>query len=180
MLIFPDNTVLINFALVGQVDLFEALVGDNGSWTYTISEECSKSAQMEGLSSLTRMHDILGEPLYPSRAERIDMLLIRERLALPNDPASKHLGEAEAIAILSKRELDAIFVTDDGTAKVLAVAEVTIKAICTADLFRLAVRTGRVSFEVAWQCLGKLRLLGRGVGGKTRSEVEFRAWCEVI
>ncbi len=40
ILLFPDNTVLINFALLHRMDLLEALANGNGRWTVTIEADC--------------------------------------------------------------------------------------------------------------------------------------------
>jgi hypothetical protein len=66
---FPDNTVLINFAIINRMDLLERLANGNGQWCATVSGECAESARYPGLAALSAAEKIFGEPLYPSPAE---------------------------------------------------------------------------------------------------------------
>ncbi len=43
-LIFPDNTVLINFASVHRLDLLRAWLRDRGRWTEAMAYEAQRSA----------------------------------------------------------------------------------------------------------------------------------------
>jgi hypothetical protein len=124
-LLFPDTTVLINFALVRRMDLFEpAAGGGRGRWCGTVAKECGASAQQPGLQDLGRVPGILGAPLYPETgAERLEVQHLRTQLASPGDRPTDHLGEAETLAIIiSRHELTAFFVTDDRGAAALAVS----------------------------------------------------------
>jgi hypothetical protein len=102
---FPDNTVLINFAIINRMDLLEKLANGNGQWCATVAGECSESAKYPGLAALSAAEDIFGEPLYPDPAEHQDVQVLRNRLASPGDPPTKHLGEAETVAIITRRRL---------------------------------------------------------------------------
>lgn len=42
-LFLPDNTVLINFAIIGRMDLLAELLNGQGSWCLSISRECANS-----------------------------------------------------------------------------------------------------------------------------------------
>jgi hypothetical protein len=63
---FPDNTVLINFAIINRMDLLERLANGNGQWCATVSGECAESARYPGLAALSTAETIFGEPLYPT------------------------------------------------------------------------------------------------------------------
>jgi len=52
VLIFPDNTVLINFALINRMDLLGRLANGNGRWCATIAAECAESAKRPELAAL--------------------------------------------------------------------------------------------------------------------------------
>jgi predicted nucleic acid-binding protein len=176
-LLFPDNTVLVNFGLLSRVDLFAELVDARGAWTHTIATECERSAQHDDLESLSRMRDILGAPLYPSTRERIDTYSIRARLAAPGDPPTAHLGEAETIAIMLAREIRGAFVTDDRGARRLAEApDIQIRTYTTGDLLRLAVRASRIDADTCWELLQKLRSLGRRIPGAPGARGDFDHW----
>jgi hypothetical protein len=73
-LMFPDNTVLINFAIINRMELLEKLANGNGQWCATVAGECAESAGYPGLAALSAAEDIFGEPLYPNahRKEWID------------------------------------------------------------------------------------------------------------
>jgi len=174
-LLFPDNTVLVNFGVLGRVDLFAELVDGRGSWTSTIAEECGRSSREPGLESLARMREILGEPLAPSRRERVDLLVIRAELAAPGDPATKHLGEAEAIAIITGRALEAAFFTDDRAAAALA-ARHGIRVYTTAHLILLAVRSRRINGDTGWDLVTRLRAVGRRTPGLPSDRTRFDVW----
>ena len=94
-LLFPDNTVLVNFALVSRMTLLETLLAVHGRWTVTIAAECAVGARRPGLEDMASAVGFLGEPLVPTQGERITTRLIRARLANLADKPTDHLGEAE-------------------------------------------------------------------------------------
>jgi hypothetical protein len=51
-LFFPDNTVLVNFALINRVDLLATLLRDKGAWCASVAGECAKSANVPELAQL--------------------------------------------------------------------------------------------------------------------------------
>jgi hypothetical protein len=164
-LLFPDTTVLINFVLMARVDLFAELVGSNGAWTYTIAEEANRKSRQPGLDGLNRMRSILGNPLLPSPAERIETIRLRARIAQPKDHPHQHQGEAETIAIMKLRSVVGAFVTDDLSAADLARSpSIGLKVYTTGDLIRLAVRTRRIDLDTAWDMIELLRVHNRARG----------------
>ena len=54
-LMFPDNTVLINLAIINRMDLLEKLANGNGQWCATVAGECAESAAYPGLSALLQL-----------------------------------------------------------------------------------------------------------------------------
>ena len=42
--LFPDNTVLCNFAAVDRLDLLKSVLGGRGRWTEAVAYEASRSA----------------------------------------------------------------------------------------------------------------------------------------
>ena len=60
--LFPDNTVLINFAIIDRMDLLERLANGNGRWCATVASECDLSARKPGLSALADARGIFGSP----------------------------------------------------------------------------------------------------------------------
>lgn len=100
VLFFPDNTVLVNFAVIGRVDLLAALSRGNGRWCLTVAGECAASARVPGLESLVGVGQILGRPWEPTPAERLMTTVYRERMAQPGDERHMHAGEAETVAVI--------------------------------------------------------------------------------
>lgn len=158
-LFLPDNTVLINFAIIRRMDLLAELLNGRGCWCLTIARECQNSADFH--PDLDQAPAIFGTPLAPDRTEYEDTRLLRDAMASPGDPTTKHLGEAETVAIISRRNIDGFFLTDDRDAKALATRH-NIQVVTTWDLLRLAHRTGKVTTPVLSGYLRTLKSNNRG------------------
>jgi hypothetical protein len=81
ILFFPDNTVLVNFALINRMDLLERLTNGHGTWCGTVAAECRNSAKIPELAAMEAAGQIFGTPLYPDAAELQDTLILRDGLA---------------------------------------------------------------------------------------------------
>lgn len=118
------------------MDELGELIGDRGCWCATVADECRKGARKPGLEDMAKAPAVFGDALYPAGAELTDTKVIRERMLKPGDLATAHLGEAETIAIITRRQLRGFFVTDDRDASREAAAE-GIKVVSTWDILRL-------------------------------------------
>jgi predicted nucleic acid-binding protein len=136
---FPDNTVLINFAIINRMDLLERVANGNGRWCATVAAECAASARRLELTALNGAGEIFGDPLFPDEAEHQDVLVLRDQLASPGDLPTQHLGEAETLAVILRRQLRCFFVTDDDDAARLA-AKNGIQVVDTWRLLKVAHR----------------------------------------
>ncbi len=96
VLLFPDNTVLINFAIINRMDLLERLANGNGHWCATVASECDSSAQKPGLSSLANAKDIFGSPWSPDAAELQDARLGVQERSLTTDHEDWPIAEVVA------------------------------------------------------------------------------------
>lgn len=172
---FPDNTVLINFAHIGQLSLLETLLQGHGSWAAAVAAECENSSEYPGLDELRNVPAFMGAVLHPDNAERVDARTIQSMLRVPGDPPEKSYGEAETIAIIRRRGLDAFFLTDDGGAIAwLAEHHPELKTFQTTQLLALAVRAGKLALADATLHLATLRRLRR-----TRmTDSDFRSLVE--
>jgi len=133
------------------MDLLRQLVGHRGQWCATVSHECDLSSHQPGLETIVEAHEIFGEPLVPETGqEHIDTQAIRTSFARPGEPKTKHLGEAETIAIILNRNIVAAFITDDESAARRARRE-GIVTYTTWHILKLAVKTRLVTVEEAWQ-----------------------------
>lgn len=118
----------------------------------------------------------LGTPLYPeTQAEHLQVRLFRDELAVPGDPPTRHLGEAETLAIIVNRGLAAVFVTDDRGARRLAAAH-GIRCYTTWDMLKLAGRIKLIDPDALWGYLRTLRALGRGGPGGVDNGLSFERW----
>lgn len=176
-LLFPDNTVLVNFAIIGEIELFDGLVRGRSAWTHAVSEECRASASQPGLESLRAMPDIFGDPLTLMTPQEVtDARAFRSALSGPGDHPRSHLGEAEGIAIITNRANDDAFVTDDRAARELARASGVI-TYSTCALLRLAVRSRRLSAQSAWNHVITLRRYPRSLLDSPTEQHSYYAWC---
>ncbi len=175
VLLFPDNTVLINFAIINRMDLLERLANDNGHWCATVASECDSSAQKPGLSALANAKDIFGSPWSPDAAELQDTRLLREKLTSPGDSPYQHLGEAETLAIMIRRRVQGFFVTDDNAAGRLA-AQNGIRVVRTWHLLRVATKQEWVDADALWGYVQTLRTQRRGSPANVTDRSSFDKW----
>lgn len=173
----PDNTVLVNFARIGRMDLLRLVAAERSTWCYTVSDECEKSSRVNGLEQLAEAPEIFGEPLkLETRVEHSDTQVFRTRLSKPGDGPAANLGEAESLSIIMNRRLDVTFITDDNGALGFA-EESGIVYMTTWDLLKLFVRVKHLNRSTAWQYVMTL-------GGNSRRYAELRdqdsfyAWLE--
>ncbi len=175
---FPDNTVLTNFALINRMDLLRRLANGKGRWCASVASECRNSAKRPDLTALDDAEDIFGEPLYPDQAELQDAQALRSQLAAPGDPRTQHLGEAETVAIAVRRQLDCIFITDDRAAARLA-ANNGIRVATTWDLLRMAHRMSWVDAATLWGYVLTIDGHGRGSPPGVWDRQSFNKWLGV-
>lgn len=115
--LFPDNTVLCNFASVHQLPLLRKLLDDRGRWVEAVADECRLSAAYYADLSSIRQDGWLGDPLEIS-AERDQREVEGIRKAVfggsSNEPL-KHLGEAQTLHVISRHAdfIGATWISDD-------------------------------------------------------------------
>ena len=156
--IFPDNTVLINFAIIEELPLLQELLSGKGTWVAAVAAECENSART-GLypAALGAASAMMIETLNPTRAETIDARTIRNDIAMPSEPFPKSYGEAQTLAIITKRNLSAIVITDDGgVGRYVEENSLGVTVVSTTDILAMAVRTGRITQPVGEAHIAKL------------------------
>ncbi|MGW3692316.1 hypothetical protein ACWD6U_00285 [Streptomyces sp. NPDC005149] len=162
--LFPDNTVLCNFAAVERLDLLRAVLADRGKWTAAVSREAHKSAgQLPALHDL-RQQGWLGEAIRvsaPDDRENVGYL----RTAVfggQGDRPLQHLGEAETCHIIQHwpQFSDAWWISDDKSALEYAIGQ-SIMTAETLDMMQLAVKAGFVTAEDGFDLMQKMRELNR-------------------
>jgi predicted nucleic acid-binding protein len=175
VLLFPDNTVLVNFALIDRMDLLERLVSGNGRWCATVAAECAASARRPELAAMRSARGIFGRPWFPDARELEDTRMLRDELAGPGENPHRHLGEAETIAIMLRRQVVGLFVTDDNDAVRLATRH-HVRVVRTWDLLKVAAREEFVEPDTLWGYVEKLRLHHRGHPPGVTDRPTFDKW----
>jgi hypothetical protein len=100
--LFPDNTVLCNFAAVDRLDLLKSVLGGRGRWTEAVAYEASRSA-----AKLPPLLRLSAEGWLDEQIEVTDPKDIRKiaqiRRAVfggTDDEPLKHLGEAQTCYVI--------------------------------------------------------------------------------
>ena len=164
---FPDNTVLINMALLGHVEHLRAFVQGRGRWCATIEWEWRQSRDELSLHSAdAAVRATCGEVLYPQDREHIDIETLLTSMREPGDPPNKHRGEAETLVIISNRAdlFGAVFMTDDGGARERACREAAVsRCLGTVDLLAYFEVMRKIDRRQVYEDLDALRRNDRHV-----------------
>jgi len=160
-----DACTLVNFAVVGRLDLLEVRYGHRARWTETIRLEITRGLRAEPLLQDVLSVTWLGTPLPIAgdvqTLQRIDR--IRRGLgARVGDPATRHLGEAEIIDYLEIHEPSWIFVSDDQPSVDLAKRR-GLNAIDTQRVLADCYASGEIGCPDAFSLLLEMLAKGRGV-----------------
>lgn len=172
-IVFQDTTVLVNFY---RAELLPALRNlRRCGWTGTIALECDrKEVDLELPPGLRNaVQGILEEPLYPEDSEHRKIRQLRHQMAGPEDHPDEHLGEAETIAIIASRGLDAVLATDDRSASTYAHP---IQCLTTWDLARLFRKANKISTLEADRLWHSFVAAGGLPPTTIRSIEAYRAW----
>jgi predicted nucleic acid-binding protein len=158
-----DACTLENFAVVGRLDLLQALYQDRSAWTDGTELEVRRGvAERPHLQALIGS-TWLGPPIAadePLALQKID----RIRRSLGGSPRlpTQHLGEAQIIHHISNVESSAIFATDDRDAYNLAQRR-GMNVVETPDILRECFDAGLSGCPESFDLLHKMAAAGRGV-----------------
>lgn len=138
---FPDNTVLINFAIIGEMELFKTLLQGRGAWVGAVHAECEESSDKGYYPGIEAAFDFMPDPILLTTFERREARHMQQYIADPTDKPTKSLGEAETIAVITNRRISpAVFITDDGGAVAyIEEQDLPIEVFSTTDILALAV-----------------------------------------
>lgn len=153
--IFPDNTVLINFACIDQLALLEGWLDGRGRWTEAVAYEASRSASywphMMGLLE-SRW---LGAPIEPDAANTISIERLRRNVfgGTRSEPL-KHLGESQTCYLLLNDPAwkEAWWISDDKDAHEFAKSK-WITTRRTIDVFKNLVAGGDLTAPTAFDLM---------------------------
>ncbi len=118
--LFPDNTVLCNFAAVNRLDLIKSVVGGRGRWTEAVAYEASRSAsKLPALRGLPA-EGWLDEPIEITSESDIRKInqIRRAVFGGTDDNPLKHLGEAQTCYVIKNwaEFAGSWWISDDGEA----------------------------------------------------------------
>jgi len=174
--LFPDNTVLCNFACVNRLDLLRSVLRGRGRWTASVAYEASRSARL--LTPLYRLPDEgwLGEPIEITDEGEIQRIERIRRAVFGGsvDRPTQHLGEAETCFLIKEWPWlrDAWWITDDGE----ALRHARFQGITTRetiDLLATAVVDGELAEQAAYALMQRMADEGRALR-LPKSPNEFR------
>lgn len=162
--LFPDNTVLCNFAAVDRLDLLKAALNERGRWTEAVAYEATRSEAILPTLAGLRTDPYLGDPIEIideadiQRVERIRRAVFGGTDAEP----LRHLGEAQTCyVILNVKEFaDSWWISDDAEALRYARFQgITTRE--TIDIIREAVVNGDISASSGFSLMREMADRGR-------------------
>lgn len=160
VIVFPDNTVLCNFACIERVGLLLDHLRGRGRWVEAIAAEAARSAvHLPDLAALLGDGSPLGDPIRiddPQDVEAVDRIR-RIRFGGEADRPLQHLGEAQTCHLLMTGDefIGATWVTDDRDAFRFA-QHLGIVARTTVDVFREIVADGDLDVATAHRLLTEI------------------------
>jgi predicted nucleic acid-binding protein len=164
--VFPDNTVLCNFAAVDRVSLLRAVLNGDGRWTEAVAYEARQSAQHLPKLAAVLADDWLGEPIEivdDAETRRVEQIR-RVVFGGLEDKPLQHLGESQTCFLIAEsgRFDDAWWISDDRE----AVRYAKLRGITTREtihLMNVAVVDGLITDRQAIADMRKMVEFGRYV-----------------
>lgn len=164
--LFPDNTVLCNFAVVNRLDLLNSVLDGRGRWTGAVAYEASRSATV-----LPDLHRVASEGWLGETIEVTDEADIQQinriRRAVfggTDDNPLQHLGEAETCHVIEHwpEFAGSWWISDDREALRFARFR-GITTWETIDLVAMAVLNGGLAVREGFELLQTMSQKGRGL-----------------
>ena len=144
-IVFPDNTVLCNFAAVHRLDLLRDWLRGRGRWTDAVAHEAKSSASYLPDLRILETEGWLGIPIEIVDATSIEAVERKRRIVFGGSVTEprKHLGEAQTCYLLAEvaEFRGSWWITDDQDAFEHAV-DLGIQAYRTIDIMRHIVADG--------------------------------------
>lgn len=151
--LFPDNTILCNFACVDSLGLLRTVLNGRGRWTSAVSYEASRSAQFLPALSSVPVDGWLGEPIEITSDTDIQRVNQVRRAVFggTDEEPLKHLGEAETCFLIKARAefAESWWLSDDQEAvRYARFQHITTRE--TIDLMTIAVINGDIAAPQAY------------------------------
>ncbi|NUS43308.1 MAG: hypothetical protein HOQ24_06430, partial [Mycobacteriaceae bacterium] len=157
LFVFPDNTVLCNFAAVNMLDVLKAVLNSGGRWAEAVAYEAQRSSRyIPVLRDVLDADSWLGEPIEiadPAHVERVERVR-RTVFGGGDDKPLQHLGEAQTCFLIAEsgRFNGSSWVSDDRESLRYARFQ-GISARETIDLMGAAVLHGELTAEDAFDAM---------------------------
>jgi hypothetical protein len=166
MHLFPDTTVLCNFAAVDRMPLLQAYLGGHARWVQAVAAEAQKSTAFHPALAVVFADNWFAEPVALDRkreAELVERFRTTQMFGDPSLPL-EHLGESETyVAIHHRSEFEnAAFLTDDHDA-FRVTSEFGVRVYDTFDVAAHLVARQEITAENALTLLNDMELAGRNL-----------------
>lgn len=162
--LFPDNTVLCNFAAVDRLDLLRTVLDGRGRWTEAVAYEASQSTRVfPGLGELSADR-WLGDTIEIDDESEIQQINAIRRAVFggTDDAPLKHLGEAQTCFVILKWSefAGSLWISDDREAlRYARLQGITTRE--TIDLVSAAVVDGYLPADDAFSLMRQMSEQGR-------------------
>lgn len=162
--LFPDNTVLCNFAAVNRLDLIKSMFRGRGRWTEAVASEATTSSDW-----LPALRDLasagwLDEPIEIAAASDIQAIERIRRVVFGGTDSHplRHLGEAQTCYVIKhwSEFAGSWWISDDREAVDYARGQ-NLTTRETVDLMSMAVADGEISAAEAFALMQRMADCGR-------------------
>lgn len=164
--LFPDNTVLCNFAAVRSLHVLKAVLDNRGRWAEAVAYEASQSARVHPDLKAIATDGWLGEPIEVDDEAEIQAIERIRRAVFGGTDARPlhHLGEAQTCYLLKHRPefAGSWWISDDREAIQYAKRQGLITRE-TVDLVGEAVVTGYLSDRAGFDLCLQMDSVGRSL-----------------
>ncbi|GLY32540.1 hypothetical protein [Kineosporia sp. NBRC 101731] len=162
--VFPDNTVLCNFAAIKKLSLLRQIMSGRGRWTDAVAREAQRSsATWPDLTSLS-FDGWLGLPIEVTdrQGQQAVERIRRAVFGGTSSRATQHLGEAQTCYLIknSAEFAGSWWVSDDREALRYARSQ-KLETYETLDLVRIAVKSREVTAQQGFELLHAMQDEGR-------------------
>jgi len=158
LFLFPDTTVVINFAVIDRLDLLTTYLSGRARMTQAVQAEVRKSALMVPHLAQFDMVALCGPAIVlNAESDRAGVAMMRKRFAAAGDSPTKHLGESETLYVMTSRVEFSVsrILTEDRDAYRVAKA-LELLAVNTFEIFQALVARGELDSRDAFDLLAAI------------------------
>lgn len=164
--LFPDNSVLCNFAAVHRLDLLRDFLRGRGRWTAAVAAEAQASERHLPALRTIATEGWLGSPIDVDDVDDIRAVEVIRRHVFggPASRPTQHLGEAQTCHVVAtwSQFAGSVWISDDRESLSFAHSR-GIHAWTTLDIMRAIVADGDLTDQAAFDLLLDMADAGRGL-----------------